>query len=304
LVLTAGARVDDWKTSNGIRLETNTENNTEVRSDVIENQSDQVFNGRAGFSYRVSPMVSLRGAAYTGFRLPSINEFYRPFRVRNDITESNPNLMPEKTKGIDIGFDYVANDTTKFSAGFFVNHLENGVGNVTLALGPGFFPPTGFVPAGGSLRQRQNIDKIKAQGIEVQFSTELGNGFSLDAGYIHSTVKVTKFVASPTLEGKRLAQSPRDVLAVSLGYNDGGLFKLSGGFKYTSHQYDDDQNVRILPSYTLLNIVAHYKINDQMSLFASAQNLLDENYLTALSGAGLMTIGQPRTLTLGLRGNF
>ncbi|WP_289460209.1 hypothetical protein, partial [Klebsiella pneumoniae] len=32
----------------------------------------------------------------SGFRLPTLNELHRPFRVRNDIVEANPELDPER----------------------------------------------------------------------------------------------------------------------------------------------------------------------------------------------------------------
>jgi vitamin B12 transporter len=38
----------------------------------------------------------LRAAAYASFRPPTLNELNRPFGVGSDLTESNPNLKPEK----------------------------------------------------------------------------------------------------------------------------------------------------------------------------------------------------------------
>jgi vitamin B12 transporter len=49
----------------------------------------------------------------------------------------------------------------------FVNRLKDAIANVTLGQGPGVFPGVGFVAAGGTFRQRQNVDAVKVRGIEA-----------------------------------------------------------------------------------------------------------------------------------------
>src|SRR3954462_978797 len=49
----------------------------------------------------------------------------------------------------------------------FGNRLEDAIANVTRGRGPGTFPGVGFVAAGGEYRQRQNLDSIQAEGIEL-----------------------------------------------------------------------------------------------------------------------------------------
>ncbi|MCB1026425.1 MAG: TonB-dependent receptor, partial [Microthrixaceae bacterium] len=43
--------------------------------------------------------------AYTGFRLPTLNELYRPFVVFPITTKANPALKPERLRGVEGGFD-------------------------------------------------------------------------------------------------------------------------------------------------------------------------------------------------------
>src|SRR3982751_960880 len=55
----------------------------------------------------------------------------------------------------------------RLSATAFVNRLKDAIANVTLGRGPGNFPGVGFVPAGGTYRERENVDALKVLGIEA-----------------------------------------------------------------------------------------------------------------------------------------
>ena len=48
-----------------------------------------------------------------------------------------------------------------------VNRLKNAIANVTMGQGPGVFPGVGFVAAGGTYRQRENVNAVKVRGIEA-----------------------------------------------------------------------------------------------------------------------------------------
>ena len=104
-------------------------------------------------------------AAYLGWRLPTLNELYRPFRVGADATAANPALAPERMKGAEIGIDLRPADGVTLRATAFTNKLTDAIGNVTLAQGPGTFPGVGFVA--GAYRQRVNIDAVRSNGMEL-----------------------------------------------------------------------------------------------------------------------------------------
>ena len=109
----------------------------------------------------------LRAAAYSGFRPPTLNELYRPFRVGNDVTEANAELVPERLYGAEIGAGGSAG-IVDWSATAFYNRLADAVTNVTLGFGPARqLPVAGFIPAGGVLLQRQNVGAVNAYGLEA-----------------------------------------------------------------------------------------------------------------------------------------
>src|SRR5205085_8685245 len=124
--------------------------------------------------------LSLRAAAYLGWRMPTLNELFRPFRASADATAANPLLDPERLRGAEAGVRY-ARGGLLLSATAFVNRLSDAIANVTLGQGPGTFPGVGFVGAGGTFRQRQNLHAVRVKGIEA--SAEIRRGeFSASLG--------------------------------------------------------------------------------------------------------------------------
>ena len=58
--------------------------------------------------------MSLRSAAYLGWRMPTLNELFRPFRAGADATAANPSLDPERLAGAEAGVDYATRRRARF----------------------------------------------------------------------------------------------------------------------------------------------------------------------------------------------
>ncbi|MFQ5346826.1 MAG: TonB-dependent receptor [Rhodothalassiaceae bacterium] len=295
-----GVRLDRWWAFNGVRRESELATGAALRDDAISDRAGTLVNGHLGLHARVGATASLRLAAYSGFRLPTINEFYRPFRVGNDITEANPGLNPERLYGFEAGVRYAPRDGVWLEANVFHNRLAKAVGNVTLAVGPGFFPPTGFVPAGGSLRQRHNIDRIRARGIENEISLSPFPGVTTAIRYLLVDARVRRNDAAPALIGKRLAQSPRHTLAFSLGYEPHPELGIRLSGRHVSSQFEDDLNSRRLPAFTTLDLALDWRFTPHMRFDLAVENLFDVTILSRVDGSGLAARAAPRRLSIGL----
>ncbi len=300
--LSAGARLDRWRLSDGQRLETDIATGAVLRDDAIARRSGWVATGRLGLRHRMTRALAFKAAAYTGFRLPTLNEYFRPFRVRNDITEANPNLDPERLYGIDVGLAIDGRAGAHLTLAYFRNWLRRAVANVTLAEGPGFFPPTGFVPPGGVLRQRRNIDTVLADGLEVAARLPLfGTRLTLGLGYLFVDARVSDGGDAAALTGKRVAQSPRHQLVLSATATPVERLRLHAEMRYGAAQFDDDLNRRRLGAYATVNMSLAYDLGARMQGFIEAWNLFDVRVQAALSGDGLITLAQPRTVSAGVR---
>ena len=206
LTLTAGVRADRWSISDGFRKEVNI-GGTVRSDDLFADRSGWEGTGRAGFAYQASNAIKLRGAAYVGWRLPTLNELYRPFRVGADATAANELLAPERLKGAEIGVDIESGDF-RFGATAFANKLDSAIANVGLGVGPGVFPGVGFVAAGGVYRQRQNLDAIDSKGVEIDASYAVRD-VTLSLGYAYVDAEVRAAGVAAGLDGLRPAQVPQ-----------------------------------------------------------------------------------------------
>ena len=109
---------------------------------------------RGGVSARLGGGFSLRSAAYLGWRMPTLNELFRPFRAGLDATAANPDLEPERLAGAEAGVDYASGPLELSADRPSSTGSSNAIANVTLGHGPGTFPGVGFVAAGGAYSQR------------------------------------------------------------------------------------------------------------------------------------------------------
>jgi outer membrane receptor protein involved in Fe transport len=301
--LSVTARLDRWRTYGGQRIETNIEDGAIVREDDVPSRADWVASGRIGYEREITGAFTLRTAAFKSWRLPTLNEYYRPFRVVNDITEANPDLKPEALYGIETGFDYQPISTARASITVFRNWLNDGVGNVTIGFGPGSFPLGGFVPDGGVLRQRTNIDRSVTDGLELEGWLEFRDGFELMAQYLYARARITAFDAQPELVGNRPIQTPRHSASASLMQTlIGGWWRVEA--RYSGKQFDDDQNTRTLDGIFTLNAGAAVEVSKTVRLTANVENLFDVKVVSAVTADGLETLAQRRFIRVGLNVGF
>src|SRR5262245_29568158 len=81
LLLTGGARVDWWSSTNAHRVERNTATGAITLDSSAPDKSGTVPSARGGIKYDLTETLYLRGAAYDGFGQPTRNELHRSCRV-------------------------------------------------------------------------------------------------------------------------------------------------------------------------------------------------------------------------------
>ena len=296
LTLSAGGRLDRWTITDGFRREVNI--GGDVRSDDrFADRSGTEWTGRTGFGWDFAGGWTLRGAAYRAWRLPTLNELYRPFRVGADATAANENLRPETVEGFDAGLAYSSNGVD-LGVTLFRNRLNDAIANVTLGQGPGTFPGVGFVAAGGTYRQRQNLDAIVSKGIEADARFDLSDRFIVRLGYAFVDAEVRGSGVSAPLDGLRPAQVPRHFGNATLAY-DGAKFSASTTLRYIGRQFEDDANARALDEAVTLDFDLGFEVGGGLRLQLRGENLFDARVEAAISGSGIIERASPRTLWLG-----
>jgi outer membrane receptor protein involved in Fe transport len=300
LTITGGGRIDRWRIEDGFLDERLFATGAILTDLDYADRSGWEPTGRAGIALRPSDTVTLRAAAYLGWRLPTLNELYRPFRVAADATAANAALDPERLRGIEAGLDLRPAPNAQIGITAFANRLNDSIANVTLGRGPGTFPGVGFVAAGGEYRQRRNVDAIRVRGVELDGRLQLGS-WSLAAGYSFADAKVRASGAATPLNGLRPAQTPRHTASGTLAWHDPNGARASLTARYTGSQYEDDLNEQNLPGALTFDASASVPIAPGLALEARAENLGNERVVAGITGAGIVERATPRTLWLGLR---
>ncbi len=300
LTLTGGARIDRWRISDGRLNENVLATGASLTQTEFANRSGWRPTARAGIAYRPAGAVTLRSAAYLGWRLPTLNELYRPFRLGPDATAANAELAPERLRGIEAGIDYRPLSNARASVTLFASRLDDAIANVTIARGPGVFPGVGFVSAAGEFRQRRNLDAVTSRGIEFDAALTL-RSWSLDFGYAFSDARVRGSGVAAALDGLRPAQTPRHSGSVMLGWSarDGARASLTA--RYVGNQFEDDLNSQLLMDALVFDASAELPATDWLSLEARAENIGNAKVKAGMTSDSIIERATPRTLWLSLR---
>ena len=253
------------------------------RFDLWTNAGTELsFNPRLGVRYRAADRASVRASAYRGFRAPSLNELYRPFRVGNVRVAANDQLGEETLFGAEAGVDLYPTADVLVRANLFWNSLRDAVGNITLE-----------VNDEGVFRQRQNIGRATVRGAEAEVRLRADADLEFFAAYLFSSATVED-------TGLRLPQTP--LHQGTVGFVWDGPAVVRADLRFMSEQYEDDRNELPMAGFASLGARAAYPIVEGISVYAAGENLLDAEIVSARTP--IETLGTPRAVHFGLDFRF
>lgn len=286
LTLTGGLRADRTRISEGFYRALDA-SGALVTETIASTRSDWAVSWRAGAAFEASDALTLRAAAYTGMRLPTLNELYRPFVVFPVVTQANAELKNELLEGFEVGFDLMPTEAVSFSLTAFDNRVKNAIANVTLQ---------------PNLRQRQNLPAIDAQGVEAVMRVRTGS-IKLDGSLAFTDATIDGRDASLALDSNRPPQTPRWAASATLGWSPKSDWDIALTLRHVGAQFEDDQEIDRLESATTLGVFAQVPLKDRFKIVLRGENLSDERIATRNAG-GAIDLGTPRTIWAGLRYGF
>ena len=283
LVLTLGARLDRWTIRDGFYTERDASGEL-LSTDSFADRAGWDASFRGGVLYRANDVVALRAAAYSGLRLPTLNELYRPFVVFPVVTQANAALENERLEGFEAGIELTPNPAVALSLTAFDNRVKNAVANVTIA---------------ENLRQRRNIDAIQSRGLEASVSATLG-AFSLDASAVWTDAEAKGSGFAAALDGNRPSQTPRFTGGATLSWTPADDWLLSATVRHVGAQFEDDLESNVLPAATTLDAFVQVPMTPDIALVLRGENLTDETIVTR-NQSGSIDLGVPRTVWAGVK---
>ncbi len=272
---------------------------------VDDNDDSADYTGvaaRGGVTYQLLKSLEVFANAARSYEPPSFGEL-----VSGD-PEDIINLEEQDTFSYEAGLRGRINDWIGWDIAYFKTSIENEIINVEEPETNGF---------GDAL---VNVDKTRHSGIEAGVDINLfpgmfsrsGNALTLRSVYNHNNFRFVD--ADPlNVDGDRIAGVPQHVYRGELRYSAGDKWfagvnvQMSGGAYFADHE-----NEVSAPNYTLIGFSAGYRMNDNLEIFASGENLTDEKYATgltpvesqALSNGRIFTPGAGASIYGGLRYKF
>ena len=283
LVLTLGARLDRWTIRDGFYTERDASGEL-LSTDSFADRAGWDVSFRGGVLYRANDVVALRAAAYSGLRLPTLNELYRPFVVFPVVTQANAALENERLEGFEAGIELTPNPGVALSLTAFDNRVKNAVANVTIA---------------ENLRQRRNIDAIQSRGLEASLGATLG-AFSLDASAVWTDAEAKGSGFAAALDGNRLSQTPRFTGGATLSWTPADDWLLSATVRHVGAQFEDDLESNVLPGATTLDAFVQVPMTPSIAFVLRGENLTEETIVTR-NQSGSIDLGVPRTVWVGVK---
>lgn len=281
LTLTGGARIDRFMIADGF-YEARDAGGGLLQSDRFAERSGWQESFRGGALLNLGDAVRLRAAAYSGLRLPTLNELYRPFVIFPVVTNANAALKNERLIGYEAGVEIAPAEGIELSATVFENRVKDAIANVTLD------PVT---------RQRQNIEEIRARGVEMAAGMTISD-VRLDASLAYIDAEARNPGAD--FDGNRPSQTPRWAGAATLSWRPSKDWLFGATLRHVGDQFEDDLQSDLLPAATTVSAYAEVPVSRGVSIVLRGENLTDETIVTRNQG-GSIDLGTPRTVWAGIK---
>jgi catecholate siderophore receptor len=235
-------------------------------------RTDKMASWRGGAVFK----PSANGSVYLGYATA-----FNPSAEGLSLSAATVLLEPEKTRSLELGtkWDVMGGRLSLSTAGFRTEKTNAR----TPGVNPGD-PPT--VLAG-----EQTV-----RGVELGASGRITNRLSVLSGYAYMQSEI-EASNTPTELGNTLALTPAHTLSLWTTFDATSELSFGGGAQYMDAVFRNATNTAQVPSYWLLNALASYRVNENLTLRFNGQNLADKQYVDRIGG-GHFIPGPGRQLML------
>lgn len=271
-----GGRYDRWGNNDGFSVDAN--GNT-----FYPNESYDHFSPRIGAAYRVSSVLTIRGAVYDAFRAPNLAEMYRKFVSGPNTNLPNPALRPESARGQEVGIDLQPASWMQLRGTYYSAIYSDFNSFVTIA------PNT---------RQRQNVQRSRSTGGEAYLALRPVEALLLSASVNYDHAVVVTNDANPATVGNYIGRVPQQRQVIRATYGTPVLGSLTALWRHEGK--NSTFNGTQLDPFTVVDANYTRDLTRGLSVFASVENVGDVKYQVNYSG-GIVSLGLPRTVRVGVR---
>ena len=291
----ASLRGDAWWLDDGRRVERSLVNGTTFRNERYPDRDGVEPSFSVSASHDFNDRLDAFISAGTSFRLPTLNELHRPFRVRNDIVEANPGLDPERFFSVESGVVWKPVGEIEVRASLFHHWIKDAIANVPVTDPAQIAGIFGSIPAGGSGSQRRNVDEARVAGVQAEIEWRPVDEVTLSFDGIWTETKFSDSPDQPLLEGNPFPQAPDLRLSAGMDWKVRPYCTLSAGYEYGASQFDDALSQRRIGDYTSARAGVAWQVSERVTCALRVENLFDEEIQTGLGSDGTISIAGPRS---------
>jgi vitamin B12 transporter len=218
------------------------------------------FGGKATWrlsaAHQLAPTGTLFRASYgTGFKAPTLTQLFVSFPEFGFF--ANPDLEPETSRGVDLGFEQPLGDRFRFGATYFRQTIRN------------------LIQSNATFDSYENVGRVRAQGVEAFASAELSPALTARVDYTYTD-------AEERSTGLRLLRRPRHRATLAAGWTLTDRLTLSGTVVHVGSWIDGDRSFTVprlaAPDYTIAHLAGEYRLSPRVVAFGRIENLFDERY--------------------------
>ncbi|AWA37895.1 TonB-dependent siderophore receptor [Pseudomonas fluorescens] len=241
-------------------------------------QTHDALTQRAGLLYQLTPDTGLFANASTSFK------------PNNGLDAAGKSFDPEEGVGYEIGIkNELFDERLSSTLAFFHIDKEN-----VLALDPG-------------TDTSRAMGKARSRGFDLQVTGQVTDAVRVIGAFAWIDAEVTKGDAAIPAGSRILGVAKRSgsVLGV-YEFQDGRLrgSDIGAAFTYVGDRSGESGSDFELPAYHTVDLLAHYKASDTVTLGLNLNNLFDEKYYERSYSNYWVNPGEPRNFTVSLTFNL
>lgn len=210
--------------------------------------------GSVGYGLLVNEQWRATASYATAFKAPTFNDVYAP-----PYWGADPNIKPEESENFEASLRY-KDKTSQATLTFYDNNVTNLI-----------------LSSGAPNWMMGNIGKAELKGATIAAST------IIDTWLLSGSADLQSAKNSLTHKDLPYRANNHGTLNFRKSWND---WNFSSELLGSSTRYNDVINTQKMAGYAILNFIADYKINNDWTLQGRVNNLLDKDYVLALTSSG------------------
>lgn len=263
--LTGGVRQERWQAFDGSLYTTALGNNN------FASREENKTSPKLSLAYELTRDWLLRASVGKAYRFPTVTELFQTETQGATTRISDPSLKPENVLSSEL-----AAEGAVLGGNLRVSLFQESIRDALYSF-------TDYT----NTTRNQNVDKVRARGIETAYQAQnvLLRGLDLGGSVTYVNSRVLENHLSPDTVGKRMIRLPDWRATLTAAYHFDERWTGFAGLKYSGLQYNNPDNSDTSPDtyggnskFLTVDAKLSYRIAKQVSAAIGVDNLTNEKY--------------------------